>query len=276
MHETFAGVCNGLNIAPGEMADLEANFRSVHCARYTGGTFADFVAQLCRTVRPDIVWIDPLLSYIGGEISKMQDTSRFLQNQLQPVIEDANVGLVVVHHTGKPPKSDDAKYKGRDLAYLGIGSSVLTNWARATSTLLQTEEDENRFRLEHGKRGDRAGCPKSADIMHAPFPEICWLAAPAVGGRPRPSPSEMKRPRASRYDGIGLETMPPVSGIWHDEERTSSAAAIAVASLLAGAGMGTSIKAAARLLASRRLMDFLTYDKATMMWQGRLYDPSFG
>ena len=273
MHEAFSGICHGLNLGPGELDDLDANFRTVHCSRYTGAEFARFLAHLCRTHKPDIVWIDPLLSYIGGEISKMQDCSRFLQNQIQPVIEDADCGLVVIHHTGKPPKSDENKYKGADLAYLGIGSSVLTNWARATSTLLRAEGEDNRFTLEHAKRGDRCGCSRSVDIRHAPAPGICWLPAePMPTGFPK-KPAKPRRP--SKYDGIGLESMPPMSAAWDDETRTSSEAARAVAKLANDAGMGLTLKQVSKLLSSRRLVDFLDYDSEKNTWQGRLYDPDF-
>jgi len=275
MHEAFAGICAGLGLSDTELADLETNFRTVHCSRYTGQRFAEFVAHLCRAHRPDIVWIDPLLSYLGGEISKMQDTSRFLQNLMQPVIEDANIGLVVVHHTGKPPKGDDAKYKGHDLAYLGIGSSVLTNWARATSTLLRMDDCENRFALEHAKRADRAGCARRSEIMHASGREICWLKAPGIvkeGERPE---AEKHRARHSKFDGIGLETMPPASAVWSDDKHLSSEAAERLCQIMCEHGMDGTVKAAAILLKNHRLPDFLTFDKDAQTWQGRLYVPGF-
>ena len=275
MHEAFMGICNGLNLTPEECADLDRNFRTVHCSRYTGQKFAEFVAHLCRAHKPDIVWIDPLLSYLGGEISKMQDTSRFLQNLMQPVIEDANIGLVVVHHTGKPPKSDEAKYKGADLAYLGIGSSVLTNWARATSTLLRMDGCENRFALEHAKRSDRAGCPRRTEIMHASGSDICWLAAPGVVRQNEQRETEKRKARVSKYDGLGLETMSPASAVWSDEKHTSSEAAERLCTILTDSGLDATVKAAAILLKQNRLADFLTYDKESKTWRGRLYVPGF-
>jgi len=272
MHEAFTGILRGLNPGEGELAALDANFRTVHCSRYTGSRFCQFVAHLCRTHRPDIVWIDPLLSYLGGEISKMEDCTRFLQNTLQPVIEDADCGLVVVHHTGKPPKGEDGKYKGADLAYLGIGSSVLTNWARATSTLLRMEDCENRFRLEHSKRADRAGCQKVTEIMHASGSDICWLSAP---GKVREEQQPKRQARPGKYDGVGLETMPPASAVWTDEKHLDSEAARMVCELLAGRGMDATVKSCAILLKNGRLSDFLDFDKESQTWQGRLYAPGF-
>lgn len=278
MHETFVGVCRGLGLAESERALLEANFRTVHCSRYSGEAFAEFVAHLCRIHRPDIVWIDPLLAYLGGEVGKMQDTGRFLRNQLSPVIEDYNCGVVMVHHTGKPPKGDDAKYKGHDLAYLGIGSSDITNWARSTSTLLRMDGCENRFVLEHGKRADRAGCPAKIEIMHAAGSEICWLPAP---GKVRPEPAwkgkrgeEARLPSAaSKYDGMGFEHMPPLKG---DRDPEKSPVVQWVAKTLADNGFPERLSTCKNLLKNLRERGFIRFDSNTQEWSGVFYDPSFG
>ena len=273
MHEAFTGICSGLNLCPGELEALDRNFRAVHCSRYTGDQFAQFVAYLCRAHRPDIVWIDPLLSYLGGEISKMQDTSRFLQNQLQPVLEDHNIGLVVVHHTGKPPKSDEAKYKGHDLAYLGIGSSVLTNWARATSTLLRIDDEPNRFALEHAKRSDRAGCPRRVEIKHATS-GICWLPTESAtserthGGRPKGGKSP--------YDGMGIELMPPLSGPLPPKYDPSEAPAVQwIMERLEANGCPKTAKQAAVLMRQSLKGKFVDFDDKTRQWKGIMYDPDF-
>ena len=293
MHEAFAGVTGGLGVTGEEMRMLRSNFRTVHCTRYTGGTFAKFLAQMCRVHRPDIVWVDPLLSFLGGEISKMQDTSRFLRNQVQPVIEDADVGLVVVHHTGKPPKGDDGQYKGHDLAYLGIGSSDITNWARATSTLIRDADADSRFTLEHAKRGDRAGCERRVAIEHSKA-GLCWVKSEGEGEEVRSQKSEVrskrsevrsKRPEAgsqkpeaggrSKYDGFGLETMPPVSGVWENEDRTQSVATEAVRMLLARGGVDMNLKSIATMMRNGRLGKFLAFDNAAKTWQGRMYVSDF-
>lgn len=280
MHEAFTGICNGLNLGAAELSALDTNFRTVHCSRYTGPKFAEFVAHLCRIHKPDIVWIDPLLSYLGGEISKMQDTSKFLQNLMQPVIEDANIGLVVVHHTGKPPKSDDAKYKGADLAYLGIGSSVLTNWARATSTLLRMDGCENRFTLEHAKRSDRAGCNSRTEIMHASGSDICWLQAPGhvrqTNDRQSPVNRGGRPKTTSRYDDLGLEQMPPLEGPKAPDYDAASAPVVQwVSQRLAENGDERSPNQVLKLIKTVLREKHIDFDKDARVWKGRFYDPDF-
>lgn len=62
-----------------------------------------------------------------------------------------------IHHTGKPPKNKkeaQAGWNSSDFAYLGIGSSELTNWARAVMVLQQFTNTT--FELKLAKRGNRA------------------------------------------------------------------------------------------------------------------------
>lgn len=269
--EIFKGVMSGLDLSTHEQQLVRKNFVIERNSSYVRDKFARFLDYLCRIHKPDIVWIDPLLSFIGGEISRMQDTGYFLRNLLQPIIECYDLGIVVVHHTGKPPKSDDSKYKGADLAYLGIGSSDITNWARATSTLQRVDENDNLFAFEHAKRADRAGCPRSTLLKHAEKPGICWLRADPAGAKPAYAPPRRK----TKYDGLSLELMPPASATWTDEKRTDSPAARAVMEILNAGGLGYEVKQAAVLLQHRRLMDFLYFDKDTNTWQGKLYVPEF-
>lgn len=65
---------------------------------------------------------------------------------------------MVLHHTGKPMR-DAAKttksWNTSDFAYMGLGSSELSNWARAIISIVRADEDE--FRVVLAKRGWRAG-----------------------------------------------------------------------------------------------------------------------
>lgn len=279
MRETMAGVTAGMLLGEGELTALKSNLRTVHCSRYSGEKFVRFLAHLCRAWKPDVVWIDPLLAYIGGEITKSSDCAKFFRNTLNPVVEDFGIGVVIIHHMPKPPKrTDDGKYKGYDLSYAGIGASDITNWARATSTVTRMDGCENRFRFEHSKRCDRAGCANHVELMHGSGSDICWYQAPGKVSESRQPAGQADRrakPKPSKYDGIGLETMPPASAAWHDDKHTDSDAARAVSAILEDHGMDASVKAAAILLKNGRLADFLDFNKESKTWKGRMYVPGF-
>ena len=146
------------------------------------------------------------MAYIGGEIGKQDVCSRWLRNQVNPVIHRHKIGVIVLHHTGKPPKGEDkGGNTGHDLSYLGLGSSEITNWARAVSALTQHADDQRLYVLHHAKRGERAGEVRTAFLRHSET-GIFWEAAPEPGKSA--SRGEAKR-KASRYDGFGFEYMEP-------------------------------------------------------------------
>lgn len=278
MRETMTGVTSGMMLGEGEILALKQNMRTVHCSRYSGERFVRFLAHLCRAWRPDIVWIDPLLAYMGGEITKSSDCAKFFRNTLNPVVEDFDIGVVIIHHMPKPPKrTDDAKYKGYDLSYAGIGASDITNWARATSTVTRMDGCDNRFCFEHSKRGERAGCRQRVELMHGAGSDICWYAAPGVvrpeagarGGRPKGG--------ARKYDGFGFEQMPPLAGPSREDkyDPAKSPAVLWVMDKLEASGTPLKPPAAFNVMNKVLRDDYIEFDSSSRMWKGRFYDPDF-
>jgi len=105
--------------------------------------------------RPDLVWIDPALAYLGGDSASQQDVGAFLRNKINPVLQKYGCGCVIVHHTNKP-SADKALLMGSDTAYLGTGSAEWANWARAVIAL-RTTTTPGLYTLTLGKRGARVG-----------------------------------------------------------------------------------------------------------------------
>ncbi|MBK1883648.1 AAA family ATPase [Luteolibacter pohnpeiensis] len=124
----------------------------------TGEEFCKWLESVIRETKADLVLIDPLLSYIGDDISQQKVASQFLRNWLQPVLKRTGAMITVIHHTGKPPKdrSSMKSWSDSDYSYLGIGSSELVNWARAVMVIVETKEPGT-FQLRITKRGKRAG-----------------------------------------------------------------------------------------------------------------------
>lgn len=270
VQEAYLGVVAGLGLDAAERKILRDNLRVVQADRYTGEEFCRFLSWLCQRTRPDIVWIDPLLAYIGGEISRMADCARFLRNALNPVIHDHGIGVVVVHHTGKPPRGDDKGYQGSDLAYLGIGSSDLTNWARATSTIVRCDDCANRYTLTHAKRADRAGCDASTDIMHAAS-GILWIPAPGAHPEPHAAGTSSRR---SKYADMGFEAMPPLSNPFEDKE--NSPLLLWIQGNMEEHGEPVTIKRADNIRRILQMANIIVYDKDTKLWQGSMSGGTWG
>ena len=140
------------------------------------------MAELAAAHKPDLIVIDPLFAYIGGAVDQ-ETCSHFLRNGLNPILQAHNCGLILVHHTNKPPQGEERKaWQAGDFAYLGSGTSELANWARAVVGL-RSIGSHDVFELVLGKRGKRAGIVDEAGepvfkmyVKHGKT-GICWETA---------------------------------------------------------------------------------------------------
>jgi len=191
--EMFQGVLAGMGLVPDPFDEeaiahlvgiLEKNLIIIRDQTHVGPGFAAYARKLVEEHHPDLFWIDPMLSFYGDDINDQKAMSRFLRASLNPISEETGIVWMLLHHTGKPSK-DAAKtqknWSSRDFSYMGIGSSELSNWARAIICLTATSEDE--FRMIFAKRGWRAGLmdgqtPVSELNLAYSTDHICWRQIP--------------------------------------------------------------------------------------------------
>src|SRR5690606_9338653 len=134
---------------------------------------------LLKAHRPDLLWIDPALAYLGAEASSQKDVSAFLRNMLNPLLHRHQCGCVVVHHTNKPSSGKEKpNWSAGDLAYLGSGSIEWANWARAVMAL-RSVGSQSVFELCAAKRGGRLRW-KAADGVTATYSRL--IAHGSTGG----------------------------------------------------------------------------------------------
>jgi hypothetical protein len=173
----------------------------------TGFRFLEEVVRpLLATHKPDLCWLDPVLSYLGGESNSQRDVGSFLRNGLNPLLRQFDCGCVIVHHTNKPPTGKEKQnWQGADFAYLGAGSAEWANHARAVLALRSTGS-RMVFELQAAKRGARLGWrdiegqpafARSLAHWHEPG-VVCWREA---------TPNEVEtsaRPKSNREEIIRL------------------------------------------------------------------------
>lgn len=137
---------------------LRKNLKFWHCPALSGEKFlAAIEAELKRDPR-DICCIDPLVSFAGVDLTKQDQSAKFLREGLTRIAEETGVIWFVVHHTPKPqvnPGKRQFAKKTSEYQYAGAGSFDLPGWARAVMTL--DEATDGVFRLVLAKRGRRAG-----------------------------------------------------------------------------------------------------------------------
>jgi len=132
----------------------------------TGGKFvSEVVEPLIEEYEPDLIWIDPVLAYLGGDANTQTDVGGFLRNSLNPVLQEHKCGAILLHHTNKPKGgADRVEWKGGEQAYLGSGSAEWVNWSRAMLGI-QGTESWGLFKLVAAKRGDRLQWTDAVDLI---------------------------------------------------------------------------------------------------------------
>ena len=214
LREPFLSISKQMKLSAADRAIIQKNLRILSEDVLTGKDFVDYLSRVHEKFSPDIVIIDPLLSYIGADISRQDVCSVFLRNQLNPVLHKFHSSVIIVHHTGKPIK--DKTFTLSDLSYLGVGSSELTNWARAVSVVKQNADNEAVYELIHTKRGKRSGTNITTYLRHS-TEGICWEET----WKPQSQSSQKSRsPRISKYYHLGLEHMPPLRHNTNDSTKS--------------------------------------------------------
>lgn len=194
LYEMKQGVLAGLNLTPAQRKEAESNIITIQEDRRTVRLFCDEVlAPLLKEHKPDLLWIDPMFAYIGGNASGQEHVTPFLRNMLNPLIREAQCGLVALHHANKPPTGKEkSSWAGSDLAYVGSGSIEWANWARAILAM-RCLGSYDVYELIAAKRGARLGWLNDdgsrsfkREIAHWKEPGvICWREAdPNESGRP--------------------------------------------------------------------------------------------
>lgn len=202
------GVIAGLNLTEEEKQAAMENIIVAHENTRTGRTFFEStVAPLLELHRPDLLWIDPALSYIGGDAMTQKDVGFFLRNLLNPILSQFNCAGVVIHHTNKPPRGEEkSAWQAGEFAYLGSGSAEWANWARAVLAI-RSIGSHTAFELRAGKRGGRIGWRTAQGeteyaklIGHATEPDmICWREVD-----PSELPAAQTKRAGTREDLIAL------------------------------------------------------------------------
>lgn len=162
MGEALQDVVSGAYLDAEEKAQLKEHLAIFRDTISTGTAFTDALKKLIQDHRADIVFVDPLLSFAGIDISDQEQASHFLRHDLAPILLETGAVLVAMHHTGKPKSASDKEgHTVADLAYSGLGSSEFTNYFREVAVLFRCQGDEPIYKFGLTKRRGRAGLKDS-------------------------------------------------------------------------------------------------------------------
>ena len=145
-----------------ETAQSERNIFFYDTKGKTGADFAQRLREVQLKAQADMVIINPFQAVTGFDISKNAELTKFLREDLDPVIKDnaTKCGLFIVHHTNKPPAAQNRAGFGTDqyAEYVGAGGAELVNWMRGMLAIMPTA-DKGVYKFVAGKRGKRLEWP---------------------------------------------------------------------------------------------------------------------
>lgn len=197
----------GREIEPGELHKLDDMVRTDFSRQYTGKSFLARLDTILTDEPADVVLINPLLSFIGGDIVK--EASEFLRVGIMSIMQRHRAGCLIAHHTCKLTK---ASWEEMDFTYSGIGGGEVANVPRSILTLAPTKakglhalyvskrpttgwkDDDDKF-TDHVfiKRTDNAARPAWLPVSHDDAEAMIGeQVPPASGGRSKKaSPSDI-------------------------------------------------------------------------------------
>ena len=155
-----------------------------------GDNFICEVEKEIEEFKPDMVFINPLLSYIGGDPVAL--ATHFLRVGLMPILKKHNCAALIAHHTCKLNKDS---WNAMDPTYSGIGGSEMANIPRIVLTIMPTSNGMIRLQAakrttvgwkdEQGKYKDYAYFRRTDDPTRP-----AWLPVSYEEGETKPPQSE--------------------------------------------------------------------------------------
>ena len=157
LSEIVSGVKGGLQFNTEQCQQSHENCFYVAEKAHTGDEFLiKIVRPLLEEYGPDLLRINPLQAYLGGDIKDPEITARFLRSGLNPLLAQFQCGCIITHHTPKVTFRDTKEWKASDWMYAGAGAADITNWCRAALIVDPTDKPRV-FRFIAAKRASRIG-----------------------------------------------------------------------------------------------------------------------
>lgn len=212
MAEPVQGVLESIEITPQEVQEVDERLKIIRCRGLTGQAFCKWLEKQITLHEADIAYVDPLLRFAGVDVTRTDQATHLVNDEIDPILARTGVVLIGIHHTGKP-KQDKNPAKGMtiyDYMYAGIGSSELVNWARAVTVILPIAE--GMFEVKLAKRGKRAwathpdGSPTTSIFLKHHDQRIFWVQIDP----PPTEPERTTRPkdgRPSKVDQIAFSNL---------------------------------------------------------------------
>jgi AAA domain len=165
----MAQVMNHLELTGKEKSLVEENTELIRCNDCVGHRFIEALKARLTDAKNDgkpfdILIINPYGVFLGDDVKNTSATTKFLNEWLNPVLDEFSIAAIIVHHTPKTNFQNTDNYKIWDWMYWGAGCATITNWARAILVIKPESDDLTVFRFIAAKRGKRIGAEWNGDF----------------------------------------------------------------------------------------------------------------
>lgn len=123
----------GRKLTAADLQPLDEMLRTEFSREHVGLSFHTHLSALLTESPADLVIVNPLLSYIGGEV--VASVSEWLRGGIMPILQRHECAALFAHHTGKMAKDG---WDNTDDVYSAIGGGEVANIPRAILTLRPT------------------------------------------------------------------------------------------------------------------------------------------
>ena len=191
------GVVGSLLLNDEQRATINRSVVVCHEVERSSEEFVEEVLdRLIVTHQPDLVWIDPVFQYLGGDSNQQEVVSSFLRQQLGRLLKRHQCAVILIHHTNKPGRANNNSTSSNPnlRAYDAAGSAEFGNWPRAILSLQATSNGSN-YKLVAAKRGGRLGwrmpdgtTPSFIKLLtHSRQPGVIYWQEAGLNANPAPA-----------------------------------------------------------------------------------------
>src|ERR1019366_7038988 len=179
-----------------------SNVRVVSEPGVAGEKFIPFLDSVLNEWTPDLLIVDPLFGFLGGDVKEQAVVGPWIRNGIKPLLRRYRCAHVMVHHTNKPV-ANGKKLEGLDLLYQYAGSAELANSYRAAAILHRTDKEQRIYDLAFPRRTAETGLRDQYGDSVSRL-AVCWSkrggwgwqlaesvgAAPSASAKPAKSKDE--------------------------------------------------------------------------------------
>ena len=123
----------GRQLSAEDLAPLDCMIRTEYSREHVGAKFHTYLDAVLDEYPADLVIVNPLLSYIGGEI--VTNISGWMRGGVMPILQQHDCAALFAHHT---PKMTADGWDNTDDVYSGTGGGEIANIPRAILVLRPT------------------------------------------------------------------------------------------------------------------------------------------